>query len=141
MTDTTTAKQLFFLTPGDTFTFSGSDYVLVQFNRTRAKIARLSDGKSFVLNMSATVVHTGHDDDALSKVLEVQAERQAARREAGFENRPTLRPGTKVRLVSTPQTRKAGIAGAETVIVKTNTKTYGLANGYNVTPGLIEEIK
>jgi hypothetical protein len=74
-------------------------------------------------------------------VLELQEARAEARAEAGYASRPTLRPGTKVRFVDTAQTRKAGLVGQESVIVKTNTKTYGLANGYRVTPGLVEEIK
>ena len=138
---TTNPDTLYMLNDGDVFDYRGTRYVVTGFGRTRAKIARVSDGKQFVLAGTATVSLVGHDDDALAAALEAREERAEARAEARQESRPTLRPGTKVRFVNTPQTRKAGLFGQEAVITRTNTKTYTLSNGYRVTPGLIEEIK
>jgi len=140
MTDTT-LTQLALVQPGTKILFNAQEYVVVEHARTRTKISRTSDGKMFVLSMNARVAEVGRDNDALAAALAAREERMAARNGAAYTARPTLTVGTKVRFADTAQTRKAGIAGEESVIVRVNTKTYGLANGYRVTPGLVEEIK
>lgn len=131
---------LYNLNDGDVFDYRGTRYVMTGFGRTRAKIARISDGKGFVLAGTATVDLVGHSDDALAEVLDIQAERSEARAEARQHTRPSLRPGTKVRFIRMPATEKAGLVGQEAVITRTNTKTYTLSNGYRVTPGLVEVV-
>ena len=110
MTDTTT---LLTRTPGDTFRFRGTEYVLIDFARTKAKIAPATEpGKVYTLARTATVEPTGHSDDALARV----------------------------RIVANPRTIRDGLAGVETIIVRTNPKTYTLANGWRVSPGLVEAV-
>lgn len=122
--------------PGTKIQYRGTDYVVVEHARTRTKISRVADRKMFVLNMNSPVLVIGNDDDALVAALEARAERQAER---GYVA-PTLKAGTKVRFVDDERTRKAGLAGTETVIVRVNTKTYGLANGYRVGPSFVEAV-
>jgi hypothetical protein len=125
---TTTTTPLGSLKPGDVFTFRGSEYLFVQYGRgTKEHIAK--DGKRYTLARTARVELVRHDDDALAAALSADAEKA-----------PTLPPGTKVRIVSNQRTRNQGIAGVETVIVRRNPKTYGLANGWRVSPALIEEV-
>ncbi len=127
MTDTTTLLPR---TPGDTFRFRGTEYVLIDFARTKAKIAPAADpGKVYTLARTATVEPTGHSDDALAAALQASAVAP-----------PTLTPGARVRIVANPRTIRDGLAGVETIIVRTNPKTYTLANGWRVSPGLVEAV-
>ena len=127
MTDTTT---LLTRTPGDTFRFRGTEYVLIDFARTKAKIAPATEpDKVYTLARTATVEPTGHSDDALAAALQATAVAP-----------PTLTPGARVRIVANPRTIRDGLAGVETIIVRTNPKTYTLANGWRVSPGLVEAV-
>lgn len=127
----TNLTSLHFLQPGDKFAYQGVDYVYVQPRRTKGLVRRVHDGKDFVLSLGASVMHVGNDTDVLSAAL---SERQGSRAQL------TLSPGDKVRFVDNDRTRRRGIAGVETVIVKVNQKTYGLANGWNVSPEYIEAV-
>ncbi|MGG1910459.1 hypothetical protein AB1285_26915 [Microbacterium sp. NRRL B-14842] len=127
MTDTTT---LITRTPGDTFRFRGTEYVLIDFARTKAKIAALTEpGKVYTLARTATVEPTGHSDDALAAALQATAARAAE---------PDPRNPRAHR--RQPRTTRDGLAGVETLIVRTNPKSYTLANGWRVSPGLVEAV-
>ena len=95
MTDTTT---LLTRTPGDTFRFRGTEYVLIDFARTKAKIAPAADpGKVYTLARTATVEPTGHSGDALAAALQASAVAP-----------PSLTPGARVRIVTTRRALAAG---------------------------------
>lgn len=132
---TTTPTTLFLLRPGDVFFHQSIRYVVIEHMRSRTKIARISDRKQFVLSMSARVLPDGHDSETFAAVLEGNAERRAARGQT-----LDLKVGQKVRIVDDSRTRKAGIAGVVTTIVRVNQKTYGLANDYRVGPSFVEAI-
>ncbi|MGG1910566.1 hypothetical protein AB1285_27455 [Microbacterium sp. NRRL B-14842] len=84
--------------------------MLIDFARTKAKIAALTEpGKVYTLARTATVEPTGHSDDALAAALQATA--------AAL---PSLIPGTRVRIVANPRTTRDGLAGVETLIVRTN---------------------
>lgn len=117
---------------GDGFTFRGEEYIIVKHGRgSKQHIARVSDLKSFTLSISAQVVKGEARPDTLAAYL--------AARELVSPS-PSLRPGTKIRIVDNANTRAKGIAGVESVIVRTNTKTYTLANEWRVSPGFVEEV-
>ena len=132
MTAPTTTKQLFAMSAGDTFTFRGRHFVLTGFGRTNAKIALVDEPtKHFNLKMEANVVPTGINNAALAAAI--------AKPEGGVSP-GVFKVGDKVRFVSDTKTRNAGLDGIETVVVRINQKTVGLANGYRVTPSYIEKV-
>jgi hypothetical protein len=131
-TSTTDRRQLFAMSPGDTFTFRGRHFVLTGFGRTNAKIALVDEPtKHFNLKMTAFVEYVGVDNDALRAAL-VQPD--------GAGDVAAFKPGDKVRFVANTKTRNAGLAGTESVVVRVNQKTVGLANGYRVSPTLLEAV-
>ena len=132
MSDTTTTElvTLYSLRPGDTFYYRGTHYVLTGFNRTRVTMATVAHPvKRYTLAASAKVQRAAQDLDALSRAL---VEQETVM--------PTLRVGTKVRIVTNTRTSNAGLAGMESVIVKVNGKTYGLANGVRISPNWVTEV-
>jgi hypothetical protein len=133
MTDTTNINivPLYRVMRAGKFRFRGTEYVVVEHMRSRTKIFRISDGREYVLSMDAKVEHVGEDREAFATAL-------ATRVEAGAV--PTLAPGTTVRIVDNEFSRKRGLAGKEVVIVKRNSKTYSLANGWRVSPSMVEEV-
>lgn len=134
MTDTTSTderRQLFAMSPGDTFMFRSRHFVLTGFGRTNAKIALVDEPtKHFNLKMTAFVEVTGIDNDALRAAL-VQPE------SASVE---AFKVGQKVRFVANTKTINAGLAGTEAVVIRVNQKTVGLANGYRVSPTFLEAV-
>ena len=132
MTDTTTETpvSLIQLRHGDTFTFRGTDYVLVEHKRAKSAIATIGDGaiKIYNLSMSAKVVKTGHDDTAYALAV------------VALYPPVNFKPGDKVRVVDNPRTRNSKIAGVEAVVVRVNAKTLGLSNGWRISPGWVEAV-
>lgn len=135
MTDTTTETtpvSLIQLRHGDTFTFRGTEYVLVKHNQSKSVIATIGDGsiKVYNLSMSAKVVKTGKDPVAHRLALAA----------AYPTNLVNFKPGDAVRIVANDRTRRQKIAGVETVVIRVNSKTVTLANQWRVSPQMIEAV-
>lgn len=132
MSDTTTTApvSLIQLRNGDTFQFRGKDYVLVEHKRAKSSIATIGDGqiRIYNLDMAAKVVKTGHDQTALRLAL------------AALYPPVKFKVGDTVRIVNNERTRSRGIAGAESVVIRVNSKTVGLANGWRISPNMIEAV-
>lgn len=132
MTDTTITEPiaLMRLRHGDTFTFRGTEYVLVEHKRAKSSIATIGDGaiKVYTLSMSAKVTKTGHDQVALRLAL------------VALYPPVTFKPGDTVRIVTNARTTRAGIAGKEAIVVRLNTKTVALSNGYRISPAWLEAV-
>lgn len=132
MSDTTTTEpvSLSRLRHGDGFTFRGTQYVVLEHARSRTTIGTVGDGKIgiYKLGMAAKVVRTGRDDAGYRLALAVW--------------RPpiTLEEGDTVRVVTNDRTIGRRIAGIESIVIRVNTKTVSLANGWRISPSMVEKI-
>jgi hypothetical protein len=131
MTTTTPTQALMRLRAGDKFTYNGKEFVVVKHRQTKTLIRNLADGKDYLLSQGAIVTKIGQDLDALSAAVNAQADRTP---------KLDIPVGAKVRIVDNERTRRSGIAGTETIVVRVNSKTYGLANDWRVTPGYVEVV-
>lgn len=132
MSDTTTTEpvSLSRLRLGDTFTFRGHEYVLVEHKQVKSAIARIADGaiKIYNLSMSAKVIKTGRDEAGFRLALDA------------LNPAIHFKVGDTVRVVNNARTRSAGVAGAESIVTKINQKSVALANGFRISPSMIEAV-
>lgn len=132
MTDTTITEPISLsrLRHGDTFTFRGKDYVLVEHKQSKSAIGTIGDGQIRIYNlgMAAKVVKIGHSDTDYQLAL------------AALYPPIPFKVGDKVRVVSNDRTRRQGVAGTESTVVRINSKTVGLANGWRISPSWVEAV-